>query len=146
MTLQILSFLSFAIGVFCFSIKELSAHGKLKWAKETIGGDLPTFWAQHSDMRKYKIDKSNPRAYSFAKAPDNWYYRFFKIKHKEKWFTSTNFTVMFTDGMHLCQALFFLFISLAFSIALQLENWKQYLLVYIGIHLVHFLTYRLLQK
>lgn len=136
-TLQILSFLSFALGVFCYGIRELQSHGKLKWMDNPNG-----FWGELSHLRKYKTTEGHllqPRS-------PNWYYRFFKIKYSERWFTSTNFTVMFTDGMHLCQALFFLFISLAFSIALQLENWKQYLLVYIGIHLVHFVTYRLLQK
>lgn len=112
-TLQILSFLSFVLGVVCYSISQLQQHGKLKWSKKGLG-----FWDFDSDKRKY-ISKI-----PFAKTV----------------------LVFLTDGYHLCQFCFFLFISLSFSIALQLENWKQYLLVYIGIHLVHFVTYKLLQK
>lgn len=53
--------------------------------------------------------------------------------------------VFLTDGYHLMQFFFLLLLSLSFTISLGLENWWPYL-VYIGVHIVHFLTYKLLSK
>lgn len=100
-SLQILSFISFALGVFCFSIKELQSHGKLKWLDKPTG-----FWGELSYERKYKKEEGHllqPRN-------PNWYYRFFKIKYTEKFPLSATLLVSFTDGYHLCQLLFKIFL------------------------------------
>lgn len=137
MTELISSLISLALAVSCRAITELALHGKLRWS-----GKHTSFWGNNSWMRKYnfKGDMYNDLP------PNNWYYRFFNIDYKERFPLSATLLVFVTDGMHLCQALFFLLLSLSFSIALELQNWKQYLLVYIGIHVAHFVTYRVLQK
>lgn len=127
-----LIFLCIAIG--CYSIRELHAHGKLRWMNEK---DEYSFWGEDCYMRKYTDDMEEP--------PDNWYYNFFNIGYIEKWPTSATFTVMFTDGPHLMQFFFFLFISLSSGMALEL-SWKGFILVWLLIHLVHFLVCKLLQK
>ena len=76
------------------------------------------FWDHDSDKRKY-----------ISKIP----------------FART-FLIFLTDGYHLMQALFLLFLSLGISLALELQNWKEYLAVYVGIHVVHFVTYKILSK
>lgn len=40
---------------------------------------------------------------SAIKAPDTWYYRFFKLKYKEKFPFSATFLAFLTDGYHLFQ-------------------------------------------
>jgi hypothetical protein len=130
---MMLSLLCFTLAVICCSIKDLQAHGKLKWMDYGRG-----FWGEESYYRKYADPIENSK--------NNWYTKFFKIKYKERWFTSTTFTVFLTDAWHLLQFLIFIFLSLGISLALELHNWQQYLAVYAGIHVVHFLTYRLLQR
>lgn len=131
---MILALLFLSLAIACRAIGELHAHGKLKWMSENPRG----FWGDDSWKRKYKMEEGNllmPRK-------PNWYYRLFRIKYTERWFTSTNLTVLFTDGMHLCQSAFFIFLSVSFSIATGLN----FFFIWAGILLVHFLSYRLLQR
>jgi hypothetical protein len=79
------------------AIAELANQGKIKWKSVNPYG----FWGEYMDRRKYK----NYVTGKYLPPKDNWYYRFFKIPHREKWFTSATFTVMFTDGYHLAQAI-----------------------------------------
>lgn len=132
-----LIFLCLAIG--CYSIRELHAHGKLKWMHHRRY--LRKFWDEDSWLRKYELTKGG----TVIPAPKTWYYRTFKIIYKERWPTSATFTVMFTDGPHLFQFFFFLFISLSLGIALEL-SWKGVILVWLVVHAIHFTAYRLLQK
>lgn len=118
-----------ALAIACRSISELALHGKLKWSKDDSG-----FWGERSYYRKYANPLDAPR--------DNWYYRTFKIGYKERFLLSASFLVSLTDGTHLMQSLFFIFLSLSFSIATGLN----FLFVWGGILLVHFVTYRIAQK
>jgi hypothetical protein len=68
-----LSLISFALAIVCYAIKELQTHGKLKWSKGYYG-----FWDDLSHYRKYK---KNWKA-EIYEAPNNFYYRFSKIKYK----------------------------------------------------------------
>lgn len=120
-----MSLLLLAISIACRSISELSLHGKLRWSK---GDD--SFWGEESYWRKYASPIDAPK--------NNWYYKFFKIGYKERWPTSATFTVLFTDAMHLFQSLFFLSLSGSFSLATGVN----FFLVWLGIVLVHALTYR----
>lgn len=137
----------FIFSVICYTIKELAAHGKLKWATETYGGGLPKFWEQDSWMRKYKKDKINTEAYKFEGAPNNWYYRFFKIKYKERFPGSATIFVTLTDGFHLMQFLFKLFlIGSLVSYKEMVNPWIDGL-IYFGIwQLVFNVVYRELSK
>jgi len=77
---MILGFMSLALSIVCYSVKELQAHSKLRWQKGYYG-----FWDEKSHYRKYKKDWSkDPLGYDRFPAPQNWYYRFFKIKYKER--------------------------------------------------------------
>lgn len=98
---MILTTLSMIAAVACYAIKELHAHSKLKWSK---GDD--SFWGEESYWRKYASPIDPP--------VDNWYYRLFNIGYREKWPTSATLTVALTDGMHLAQAGFKLFLALSF--------------------------------
>lgn len=90
-----------------YAIKDLHSHGKLRWITE----DLHGFWGKISWYRKYecveKFDEIIHEKYlDPVKAPKTWYYKRFKIKYKEKWFTSATATVFLTDGWHLAQFVF----------------------------------------
>lgn len=133
--LQILSFISFALGVFCYGIRELQSHGKLKWMK----GYKPFgFWGERSHERKYKINEGRllqPRN-------PNWYYRFFNIKYTEAFLFSSNFLVAFTDGYHACQSAMFIL----FSIGISLLSGVNFFIIWCSLLVVNFVTYRVLQK
>lgn len=141
-TLQILSFLSFAAAVCCYSIKELQAHGKLKWSKDYNG-----FWGQDSSNRKYKKDWSkDPLGYDVFKAPNTWYYRFFKIKYKERFPLSATLLVSLTDGSHLMQTalkLLFCISIVTYSIPF---SWWMVLIYFVEWGLVFTITYKCLSK
>lgn len=133
---MILTLVFLVLAVLCFAIKELHAHGKLKWT------DLPaiSFWGVASDERKYKWDKKTGEQFP---PPSNWYYRFFKIKYKERWPTSATLTVAFTDGEHLAQAGFKLFIALSFA---PLTGWIWAGVIWLTFGLSFTIFYKLLSR
>lgn len=136
--IHLLSLLSLALSIACYSISQLIQHGRFKFSKGYYG-----FWDEKSYERKYKRNRDvDPLGYEKYPAPDNWYYRFFKIKYKEAFPLSATFLSNFTDGYHMCQSLSFLFLSLSFSLATSIN----FFLVWGGILLVHFVTYRVLQR
>jgi len=63
-----------------------------------------SFWGTESWVRKYDHIRpyASERAVILA-APDNWYYRLFKIKYKERFPLSATALVFVTDGYHLTQ-------------------------------------------
>lgn len=129
---MILTLVFLVLAVLCYAIKELHAHSKLKWSK---GDD--SFWGEESYWRKYASPIDPP--------VDNWYYRLFKIGYREKWPTSATLTVAFTDGYHHMQFWFFNFLSLSLTFAIGF-NWWLLLVIWSLIHVVHIVTYRLLQR
>jgi len=124
-----------AVSIACYSVRELQSHGKLRWQDDDQG-----FWGNNSWLRKYKSYESN--GVDLVDAPDNWYYRFFKIKYKERFPLSATFLVSFTDGYHTMQSASF--VSLAGCVSLL--SGIPFYLVWPGIIFVHFLTYKLLSK
>lgn len=113
-TQMILSALLFLAAVICYSISQLQLFGKLKWMDNEDG-----FWGIYSWKRKYKIAWSADDK-GFLKAPDTWYYRFFKIPYRERFTLSATLLVFLTDGFHLMQFFFKLLFCAAFY---PLTNW-----------------------
>lgn len=129
-----LSFILFIFAVICYSIKELKTFGKLKWMSRFPWG----FWGVDSWKRKYK----EPR----QQAPDNSYYRFFKIKYKERFPGSATIFVFLTDGYHLCQWFFIKLIVLSI-VTFDGDFSIKWFLIYLAIWYIIFnLTYKLLSK
>lgn len=136
-TLQILSLLSFALGVFCYSIKELQMHNKLKWMDKPIG-----FWGELSHLRKYKTTEGHlmqPRN-------PNWYYRFFKIRHTEKFPLSATLLVSLTDGVHLMQTAFKVLFCISIVTYSMEFSWWAALIYFVIWGAVFTLTYKWLSK
>jgi len=107
-----MTILFFLLGIACLAVRESLQpfrHDKTLWSKL----ELTHFFGLHSWARKY---------YTFlwdnAVAPDNWYYRFFKIKHKERFPLSATALVFLTDGFHLMQWLAINFFTLSIAFAL----------------------------
>jgi hypothetical protein len=126
---MIISLVLLGIGIAAYSISQLLQHEKFKWS-----GAGYTFWGGRTALRKYKFPLESYQG--------NWYYRFFKIKYKERFPLSATFLVSLTDGYHLCQSISFLSFAGAFSMLSGIH----FLYVWLGILLVHFTTYRLLQR
>lgn len=142
--MNLIAFLLLLPAIAAYSISQLQQHGKFLLSKKSHLG----FWGVDSWRRKYKskIGKDVPRgSFDFIEPPNNWYYKFFNIAFVEKWPTSATFTVFASDGYHLTQFLFFLFLSLSITFAIGFDWW---LLagVWSGIHVVHAGVYKLLQR
>jgi hypothetical protein len=129
---MILALILLAIAIACYSVIQLGQHGKLKWMDANAG-----YWGMHSSIRKYKYINGKVQ-----QAPDNWYYRFFKVPYKESFPLSATFLVSFTDYYHTTQSLFF--IALAASI--YLLSGINFLIIWALILLINFLTYKILSK
>lgn len=123
------------LSVVAYSISQLQQHGKLKCSTLTYG-----FWGSGSWWRKYKTETDS--RFTLAKAPDNFYYRFFKIKYKEKFPLSATFLVSFTDGYHLMQSISFICLALCISILSNVSFWY----VWLFILLVNGLTYKIFSR
>ena len=89
-----------------------------------------SFWGKESWKRKYKKYEYDPsvgfKGYNLIAAPDTPYYRFFKIKYKEKFPWSSTLLVFITDGFHLAQWFMIKFIIAAITL-----DWRWYLAYWI---------------
>lgn len=121
--MTVINIISFCFSVVAYSLKELQSHGKLKWMKE----DKPfSFFGKLSYRRKYK--KLNSAS-------------------GERWPTSTNLTVMFTDFYHLMQFAFKLFIILTLVTYEPIFNMVWDFIIYFLLFGVTFTAvYKLLSK
>lgn len=135
---ELLSLLSFAIGIAAYTISQLQQHGKLRF---NVNNKRFSFWGEDSDKRKYKGQENDKLRLIIA--PSNWYYKLINSPYKERWFTSTWLTVALTDGYHFMQFLFFLFISLS---VVPLLNWTYGIAFWILAHVIHAILYRTLQR
>lgn len=130
-----IALLSFALSLICYGIRELALHGQLRWSKDDDG-----FWGERSYERKYTYDPPK----------DNWYYKFFKIKQRERFLFSTTFLVSLTDGYHLMQSLQFIFEALGIYLAGLVHIWNYWLydlaFTWLSVLFLHWLTRRLLSK
>lgn len=123
-TMTIISLLLFAIGVFCYAVKELQSHGKLRGQGPGLG-----FWDERSWMRKWKIIW-----------PDG------IPSKKEAFWGSSRWFVFVTDGYHLMQ---FFYIKLFVASIIIYRPWFGYwdAGLYLGVwYLVFVLMYNGLQK
>lgn len=122
------------ISVISYGIKELWQHNKIIWMRKITG-----FWGQESWRRKYK-----GLGY-FPEYPTNFYYRFFKIKYKERFPLSATLLVFVTDGAHLMQ---FIYVNgLCLAAALLFPNTLLTFVIVRGIWgLIFTATYKLLSK
>lgn len=115
----------FIIGTIAYSVRELITHGKLKWMTKGMG-----FWGNNSDRRKYKTHSAG---YGTIDPPNNFYYRFYKIPHKEKFPGSATFLVLLTDAPHLMQFLFKIFLIGSLVMYKEMVNPWVDGLIYFGI-------------
>ena len=134
--MELIALLLLTLSIACYSVRELQSHGKLRWMDllEMKRG----FWDDDSYLRKYKLTPES----TVIKAPDTWYYRFFKIKYKERFPLSATFLVSITDSYHLLQSLSFL----SMAGAIYLFSGINFFIIWGLILLVHFTVYRLLSK
>lgn len=134
----------FIFAVIPYAIKELQAHGKLKWMTSYNGG----FWSIDSWKNKYKKHHlKNVDYYDMLQPTNNWYYRFFKIKHKERFPGSATIFVTFTDGFHLMQFLFKLFLIASLVMYKEIIKPIPDFIIYFGIwQLVFTIVYKELSK
>lgn len=140
----LISILSFCLAVFFYSVKELQAHGKLKWSNA-----LMDFWGSESYVRKYKGKWQNDNTgynYDFEHPSDNWYYRFFKIKYKERFPLSATLLVSITDGAHLMQTLFKILFCVSIVTYSMEFSWWIVLVYFVEWGVVFTLTYKWLSK
>jgi hypothetical protein len=137
---MIVSLISLAIAIACRSISELQQHHKLRWQNEA--NNYFSFWGRNSWVRKYKRESGNTAIFKLPTAW-KWYYKIIGSKYKERWFTSTWLTVAFTDGYHLMQFIYNIFLSLAVALLIDISY---FIWIWIGVVLVHALVYRIAQK
>jgi hypothetical protein len=141
-----LALISLALATACRAVAELQQHGKLRWSKDLYG-----FWGHESYVRKYKIitsADSQGNEFNFyypsdKPTPNNWYYKFFKIYHREHFPLSATFLVFLTDGMHLMQFIYHILISLAVAL---LTDISYFIVIWPGVILVHATVYKLLSR
>lgn len=94
------------------------------------------FWGSQSWVRKYKHCNR-----IVVKAPNNIYYRLFKIEYKEKFPLSATALVFLTDGFHLLQ-----FIAIHAGIFALSSNWIDFA-IYSGLyHLTFNIWFTILKK
>lgn len=105
--MTLLTIILLVIAFMAYAVKELQQFGKLNW----FG-----FWGKVSWARKYKRILDTKQATIFVPAPNNWYYRLFKIRYKERFPLSATALVFLTDGFHLMQTIFFACLVAAMAI------------------------------
>jgi hypothetical protein len=113
---MILSLLLLLFTIGCYAVSQLHLHKKGKWQKPGTG-----FFSEDSDKNKYRNAD---------------------LRQGERWPTSTNFTVAFTDLYHASQSVMFILLSLAFAIALSIN----FFLVWLPLLFIHFLYRKFLSK
>jgi hypothetical protein len=113
--------------------------GKARWF-----GDKLSFFGEKQYLRKYKRDPYFT-INEWVKAPDTWYYRFFKIKYKEAFLFSATFLVSFVDAYHSSQLVMRILMSLSITLAISAPWWAVIAIwwTYAG---VHALFYKILSQ
>lgn len=151
--MNLINLLSFILAVVAYSLKELQSFGKLKWIDEK---HQYSFWGSECDKRKYK---TIPDMDQMVKTPgrdrrrltfppkNNAYYRFFKISHLEKFPLSATALVFLTDGYHLAQFAFKLFLILTLVTYEPIFNMVgDFIIYFVGFGVVFSVTYKYLSK
>ncbi len=111
--METLLIILFSLAALCKALADSCAHGKNRWSKAE--GD---FFGHKSDERKWADPQLRRAAdlpikveYGPPFAPDTWYYRFFKLKYKERFPGSATIFVAVTDCWHLANSFMVTFVS-----------------------------------
>lgn len=135
------SLLLLALSAIPAAYQHLHDHGKLMSIGRPGG-----FFSSLQWTRKYKLATMDPDdAYMglFRTAPDNWYYRFFKIKYQERFPLSATLLSLFTDAYHSSQALMRILMSLSITLAMN-APWWAFLVVWVAYATIHAAFYKIL--
>lgn len=133
-----LSLLLFMIAGVAYSIHESQVHGKLRWAKNEY-----SYWGKSSWLWKYKWRDGMPLSPIYA--PENLYYKWFKISYKERFPGSATILVGLTDGAHAMQFVYLLAFS-ASAAVLTPHPWIYLVAFRVTIGITFTIFYRLLAK
>lgn len=132
---MIASLVCFFAAIVCYAIVQTLQLRPL----DSIWADAApfSFWGRSSHVRKYAFRK---KKYSrlMLPAPDNWYYRKFKIKYQERFAGSATVFVWVTDAMHFFQFMYFNLMALSYALAFS-SGWGivvNFLLIRIGAWIV----------
>lgn len=136
--MNLLNIISFALAVVAYTISQLIMHAKLKWSFN----EPTSYWGAGAWRNKYKFINNQ-----FVKPPQNWYYKFFRIYHKERFPFSATALVFLTDGYHFCQLLFKLFLILSLVTYEPIFNmvWD-FIIYFLLFGLTFTITYKFLSK
>lgn len=121
-----ISLILFSVAVVFYTISEAATFGKFK-------GD---FWNNYN--RKYKQP--------LEKAPSTWYYKFTVLKYRERFPGSGSILVAFTDGMHLMQLFFKLFLCASVATYSPIFGWWDAVIWFVTFGLLFTVAYRLIAR
>lgn len=132
----------FIFAVIVFAIRELHAHGKLKWMEEDF-----SFWGKNSYLRKYQNIHKDKSKFQVNIPLGNWYYNFFKIRYHEAFPGSATILVFVTDAPHALQLAFKLLIIGSLVMYKEIVNpWVDAGIYFLIWQLVFNVVYRELSK
>lgn len=120
--------------------------GKARWFGYDKG-----FFGKMQYTRKYAdysagyMIVGNVSAKIYDPAPDNWYYRFFKIEYKEAFLFSATFLVSFVDAYHTSQLICRILMSLSLTLAIG-APWYFAGVIWVIYATIHWLFYKLLSR
>lgn len=121
-----ISLILFSVAVVFYAISEAATFGKFK-------GD---FWNNYN--RKYKQP--------LEKAPSTWYYKFTVLKYRERFPGSGSIFVALTDGMHLMQLFFKLFLCASIVTYSPILGYWDAVIWFVTFGLVFTVAYRLIAR
>lgn len=123
-----ISILLFVAAVIFYTLSQLVMHSKIRWTGR---------YFSNSGLNKY----------GDGYPLDNWYYRLFKIPHRERFPGSATIFVTFTDFYHLSQAFFKIFLCLAIAFHKPLFNWWADAIIFWALFSIVFtLAYRIFSR
>lgn len=118
---MIISFSALVLACACYAINQLWYQYRLRWSKPFGRG----LFDGMSWLRKYAYTVDKKGSPSPAIAPNNWYYKIFKIKYKEKFPGSATIFVLFTDGMHFTQHFYIILLVISIMTSGTPGNFKE---------------------
>lgn len=111
-----ITLLALLLAAVCYAVKETidMKYEKSIWAET----DANSFFGVDQWKRKYRVKHHNGE---MINAPRTWYYRYFNLKYKERFFLSGTLLVFVTDAFHFSQWMMMNFIALAVGTAMAEE-------------------------
>lgn len=127
------SLILFSLAMVAYTLSQWAIH---RGYSEKV--DSNSFWGMNAWSRKYKFPND---------APDNWYYKLFNIKYQERFPLSTTLLVFLTDGYHMCQFFFHIFIIASIvTFEQHWPLWQHFVLLYAVRHVIWWALYENLLK